>query len=263
VRKSILPIALSVFSLFLLSNYSIAQSEQPNVINTILFRDSLFWNAYNSCDIAGMQQHFSDDVEFYHDKGGLTVGLQNLITATKTNLCGNENFRLRREAVAGSIKVYPLQKSGVTYGAIISGEHVFYVVEKGKPERLDGLAKFTHVWMLTDNNWKMSRILSYDHGPAPYINRRKVIKVADVVLDQLSGQYIAPQSGICTVRRENDLLNLTIGDQKYILHPQSDNSFFAKDRDLTFEFKRNEKGNVSKLIVRENGNVVEEATRKN
>jgi hypothetical protein len=58
------------------------------------------------------------------------------------------------------------------YGAILTGEHVFYILEKGKSERLDGLAKFTHVWRFKDNEWKMHRVLSYDHGPAPYINKR-------------------------------------------------------------------------------------------
>ena len=109
---------------------------------------------------------FTNDVEFYHDKGGITNGLENLAMSMKKNLCSNENFRLRREAVAGTVKVFSLQQSNSIYGAIISGSHVFYINEKGKKERLDGLAKFTHVWLLKDNVWKMSRILSYDHGPA-------------------------------------------------------------------------------------------------
>ena len=54
----------------------------------------------------------------------------------------------------------------MVYGAILSGEHVFYVRQKGKPEVLDGRAKFTHLWLLKDGVWKMSRVLSYDHGPA-------------------------------------------------------------------------------------------------
>jgi len=31
----------------------------------------------------------------------------------------------------------------------------------------DGLAKFFHVWLLKDGTWKMARVISYDHGPAP------------------------------------------------------------------------------------------------
>jgi hypothetical protein len=245
------------------SNPLLAQSEKQDLTNGILLLDSLFWTAYNNCDIEKMQQYFTDDVEFYHDKGGLTLGVGNLVTSLRKNLCGNGGLKLRREAVKGSIKVFPLQGSDVIYGAIISGEHVFYVLEKGKEERLDGLAKFTNVWILSGNVWKMSRIFSYDHGPAPYVNHRKVVKLGDKILDQFAGQYLAPQSGVCKVQKETDLLHLIIGDQKYILYPQSDNIFFVKDRDLTFEFVKNQKGNISKMTVRENGNVVEEAVRKN
>ena len=210
-----------------------------------------------------MQHFFTDDVEFYHDRGGLTLGLENLITSLRKNLCGNENFKLRREAIEGTVKVFPLQNADVTYGALISGEHVFYVIEKGKSERLDGYGKFTDAWVLRDNVWKMSRILSYDHGPAPYVNKRKVTKLAGNLLDRYIGQYKAPQSGVCKVQREADLLHLLIGDQKYILYAQSDNTFFVKDRDLTFEFVKNQNGDVSKMTVRENGNVVEEAVKQN
>lgn len=258
---------ISVITIFLLSvcsffNLLLAQPENQNLTTTILLKDSLFWTAYNSCNIESMKQFFTDDVEFYHDKGGLTLGLENLTTSLRKNLCSNENLKLRREAVGGSVKVFSLQSSNVIYGAIISGEHVFYVLEKGKEERLDGLAKFTDVWVLRDNAWKMSRILSYDHGPAPYVTHRKVIKLPDSILNQFVGQYIAPQAGLCKVQRENDLLHLLIGDQKYVLYPQSDNSFFVKERDLTFDFSKNGQGTVSKMIVREKGKIVEEAVIK-
>ncbi len=245
------------------SNSLLAQSEKRNLTSTILLKDSLFWVAYNNCDIEIMQQFFTDDIEFYHDKGGLTLGRENLIRSVRKNLCGNGNLKLRREAIKESIKVFFLQGSDTIYGAIISGEHVFYILEKGKEARLDGLAKFTNVWILTDNVWRMSRVLSYDHGPAPFMNHRKVIKVADNILDQFAGQYVAPHSGICKVEREIDRLHLFIRDQKYILYPQSDNIFFTKERDLTFEFNKNENGKVSKMTVREKGNVVDEAVRKN
>jgi hypothetical protein len=262
MKISLIIIVLFLFCGSPFSNSLSAQSEKENLINGILLKDSLFWMAYNTCDVGAMQQFFTNDVEFYHDRGGLTLGLENLIANTKKNLCSNENFRLRREAIKGTVQVFPLQNADVTYGALISGEHVFYVLEKGKDERLDGYGKFTDVWVLRDNVWKMSRILSYDHGPAPYVNKRKEIKLADNILDRFAGQYIAPQSGVCKVQRESDVLHLLIGDQKYILYAQSDNLFFVKDRDLTFEFVKDQKGNISKMSVREKGNVVEEAVRK-
>lgn len=118
--------------------------------------------AYNQCDVDKMATFFTPDLEFYHDKSGLTTPLSALISSTRTGLCGNADWRLRREVVKGSLKVYPIAH----YGAILSGEHVFYINEKGKEERLDGRANFTHIWRLTNNEWKMSRVLSYDHRPA-------------------------------------------------------------------------------------------------
>ena len=114
-----------------------------------------------------MTSVISDDVEFYHDMGGVTLGRDSLMMSIKKNLCGNDNFRLRRAPVKGTVAVYVMKKDKVPYGAIISGQHVFYVNEKGNKEYLSGLARFSQLWILRDGAWKMTRILSYDHGPAP------------------------------------------------------------------------------------------------
>jgi uncharacterized protein DUF4440 len=154
---------------FLLLGCSIsllAQPEIKNITATILHEDSLFWLAYNNCDTAKFKQFFTQDVEFYHDKGGLTQGIDNMVLSMKKGLCGNDSFRIRREAVAETVKVYPLTKSNNIYAAIISGDHLFYIWGKGKQEKLDGLAKFMDLWLLKDGTWKMARIISYDHGPA-------------------------------------------------------------------------------------------------
>jgi hypothetical protein len=143
-----------------------AQNSQQELEALIRQKDKAFWDAYNRCDVAAMMKHFTTDVEFYHDKGGETKGLVPFTENTSKGLCGNEALRLRREEVAGSVEIFPMAKNGAIYGAIISGSHFFYVNEKGKAEYRDGLAKFTHLWLLEQGEWKMSRILSYDHGPA-------------------------------------------------------------------------------------------------
>ncbi len=132
----------------------------------IIKYDSLFWIGYNDCDTTAMAKYLSPDVEFYHDKGGILSDRKSLIESIQKNLCSNIDYHLRREAVKGTVNVYPLQKSNTIYGAVITGSHVFYIWEKGKKEFLDGKARFTHLWLLHDNKWKMTRILSFDHGPA-------------------------------------------------------------------------------------------------
>lgn len=74
---------------------------------------------------------------------------------------------MRREAVTGSVQVFPLENGGAIYGTNLSGEHVFTIWGKNKAEYPGGRARFTHIWLLqADGGWKMSRILSYDHRPA-------------------------------------------------------------------------------------------------
>ena len=161
-------------TLLLLATPSTAQTQPtfPDVATIkkeVLRLDSLFWQAYNACDVPGMAQFLSEDLEFYHDRGGLTTPKKALVAGLETGLCGNADQHLRREAVKGTVEVFPLQN----YGAILSGEHVFYVVPKGKEEYLDGIAKFTHVWRYEDGKWTMARVLSYDHAvpPADFENK--------------------------------------------------------------------------------------------
>jgi hypothetical protein len=244
--------------LFFLTLSSFAQTENE-VKAAVLHSDSLFWLAYNQCDLAGMQKFIATDVEFYHDKGGIQKGIDQFSNTTKKNLCGNSDFHLRREAVPGTVKVYVMTKDGVPYGAVLSGEHLFYVNEKGKKERLDGLAKFTHLWLYTDSAWKMSRILSYDHGPAPYINKRNEIELPESVLRKYAGNYKGPQTGPMTVTIGRNVLRLTIGKNVYELHPETQNRFFSIERDLEFEFKTGSNGKVEKMVVWENGAVAETA----
>jgi hypothetical protein len=139
-------------------------AQEPSA--AVLQRDAVFWKAYNDCDVKSMGEFFTDDVEFYHDRGGITLGLAGLVGTIRDNLCRNPEWRLRRQAVDGTVRVFPLNKDNTVYGAVLSGEHLFFILEKGKPERLDGRARFTHLWLAKDGVWKMSRILSYDHGPA-------------------------------------------------------------------------------------------------
>jgi hypothetical protein len=248
-------IALGTTLALLLIMRTAEAQEISNEEKTVLSLDSAFWNIYNTCDVTSMNKYFTDDIEFYHDKGGKMKGIDDLVSTTKRNLCSDDDFRLKREAVAGTVKFFPLKSDDKIYGGILTGQHVFYILRKGKSPQLDGLARFTHLWLLTDSGWKMSRVLSYDHGPAPYVNQRKEVKLGKKELQAHVGDYQAPNAGKCIVAQSNGLLELTIGDKKYTLHPESASVYFQTERDLTFEFVDN------KMVVRENGTVVEEAVR--
>lgn len=127
----------------------------------IIALDAAAFNYYNTCDLEKFVTYFSSDLEFYHDKGGYTVGTEKFIDNTRKYICNNPEGKVLRKPVTASLKVYPLY----SYGAILEGEHQFYLLANDK-EKLTGKAKFTHLWLLKDGVWKMSRVLSYDHKAA-------------------------------------------------------------------------------------------------
>ncbi len=124
--------------------------------------DSLIFDVgFNTCDLSSYDSIISDDLEFYHDKGGITSGKTAFIASIRNNICGGPN-KVKRELVPSSMKIYPLYNNNVLYAFIQEGEHDFAVLYKGKWNK-GSRAKFTILWILEDKNWKMKRVLSYDH----------------------------------------------------------------------------------------------------
>lgn len=123
----------------------------------------LFAAVFDTCDIATLATLVTDDFEFFHDKDGLssTSGAQfvKAIEGTCARQKTGEDYRARRELVAGSMQVYPLNN----YGAIEIGRHRFYQLLPGKPEKLVEDSQFTQVWKKDETGWKLARVLSYDH----------------------------------------------------------------------------------------------------
>ena len=146
---------LIFFFLIAMANPVNAQfGKSGDLFNEIAHMDSVLFNAFNNRDIEKFKTLFTTDLEFYHDKGGLTdynYTIQSLRNTTA------QNNGLRRELVKGSLEVYPIKD----YGAIQIGAHTFCHPENG---RMDcGTFKFVHVWKKINNEWKITRVISYDH----------------------------------------------------------------------------------------------------
>ncbi|HLT07046.1 MAG TPA: nuclear transport factor 2 family protein [Cyclobacteriaceae bacterium] len=123
--------------------------------------DSVVFKAYNTCNLADFGNYFVDDLEFYHDKSGMISSRKTMLEALEVVLCGDKNVRTRRVLIKDSLQVYPLHN----FGAIQMGEHQYYKSFNGQPEELVEVAKFTHIWKHEGNDWKITRVLSYDHQP--------------------------------------------------------------------------------------------------
>lgn len=128
-----------------------------DLFNQIRIADSSLFYASNNCDSLNYKKYFTDDLEFYHDLGGLTIGIKNELQSFK-EMCAR-NSAIRRELVKGSLEVYPLKN----FGAVEIGVHRFYHTNKGQSEKLSGTYKFIHVWKNVNGEWKISRIISYGH----------------------------------------------------------------------------------------------------
>lgn len=116
--------------------------------------DARLFDAYNRCDLDAFRALLADDLEFYHDQGGLMLGADAVTEATRKHICG----KVRRELVPGTLEVDRIE----SYGAIELGSHRFCELEG---EHCMGIARFVQVWKRDGDDWKATRIISFGHRP--------------------------------------------------------------------------------------------------
>ena len=131
---------------------------QADLDKAITALDTELFDAYNHCDLKTFDSLLADDVEFYHDQGGVTLGRQKLTESIKNNICTGDTQRI---LVPGTLKIYYMKG----YGAIEMGVHRF-MHPKTEASNGTGEASFVQLWQFKDGNWKLTRVLSYDHHSA-------------------------------------------------------------------------------------------------
>lgn len=127
-----------------------------DLYDTIASMDSVLFDAFNSHDLNKLGNFFASELEFYHDKGGLTFynqTMQNFGSLFEKN----KTTGLRRDLVKGSLEVYPIKD----FGAVEICLHTFCHVENGKNDC--GTFKNVMLWQKKKEGWKITRIISYDH----------------------------------------------------------------------------------------------------
>ena len=127
-------------------------------------RDSqLFELVFERCDPARLETMLTPDFEMYHDKDGVVARSAAAFVADDAKDCEAKKkpdaWRSRRALVEASLSVHPVPG----YGAIEDGEHVFYERQGNGPEKLVGRARFTQLWALTPDGWRLARVFSYAH----------------------------------------------------------------------------------------------------
>src|SRR5215470_5921138 len=131
---------------------------QAELDQAITELDRQLFDAYNRCDLKKFDSLLADDVEFYHDQGGVTLGHEKLTESIKNNICTGDTQRV---LVPGTLKIYYMKG----YGAIEMGVHRF-LHPKTQAVNGTGEASFVHLWQYKDGAWKITRALSYDHHSA-------------------------------------------------------------------------------------------------
>jgi hypothetical protein len=127
---------------------------QIELFNKVANLDSSLFAAYNSKNLDLMKTYFTKDLEWYQDNGGL-IDFEKVFSNFQSIF--NREYDLKRNLIKESLEVHPIEG----YGAIEIGKHQFKHVENGKLEI--GTFKFVMIWKNDNGNWKISRVISYDH----------------------------------------------------------------------------------------------------
>lgn len=184
---TILSILLTTFSAF-------AQVDKnSDLYKTVLAKDSLLFDVgFNHCDIKQFENLLSDNLKFYHDKDGISDKTK-FLTDLKNGICNSQtNRQVQRFLVKESTEIFPLYKNGVLYCAVQNGEHKF----SEKRESQGGIAKFTNVWQLENNELKLTTSFSFDHQADENKKTEKSIFDNDTEIDEWLKENKVPTLGI-------------------------------------------------------------------
>lgn len=123
----------------------------------ILRHDQTLFDAYNRCDLPAFGAMVTDDIEFYHDKGGLSVGRAPLLKAIENNIC----HKVKRELMKETLEVYPM----ANYGALEIATHSFCNLRETPvcAAATNGTGKLVHLWKKQGDGYVLARVLSFDH----------------------------------------------------------------------------------------------------
>lgn len=124
-------------------------AQPADLTQKITSLDSIFFKAYNECDLATQAKFYSDSIEFYHDIGGLATDKKELLASTEKYICG----KVTRMLEPGTIEVSPVPG----FGAIEIGMHRFTNHQEGSESRP---SRFVIVWKNDHDKWTITRVIS-------------------------------------------------------------------------------------------------------
>ncbi|MEE9363815.1 MAG: DUF3471 domain-containing protein [Cellulophaga sp.] len=233
-----------LFLLFAISSCNAQIEKGSDLFATLKAKDSLLFEVgFNQCNLKQMEKLVVDGIEFYHDRDGITKSKKHFIKSVKENLCFSGKNVIERVLDKASLEVFPLYKGDNLYGALQTGIHSFG----------DTKANFSHIWLLENNEWKISRVINYNHHKEKIPSKGKFITLSNKDLKQYVGVYEFSPEFVLTVRiKGNQLYGGSQGDEVAI-NCYATHKFIDGEQTHDLEFILDKKGNVTNLLMKGDG----------
>ena len=138
-----------IFLSIICFSYTAHAQSNDELYKTVVKLDSIFFHAYNNCDMVAQTAIYNDSIEFFHDRTGLETSKKNVLASTEKYICG----KVERILVPGSIEVSPLPG----YGAVELGQHMFHNKTENSTSKP---SKFVIIWKNTNGKWTITKVIS-------------------------------------------------------------------------------------------------------
>ncbi|GMN11585.1 DUF4440 domain-containing protein [Croceitalea sp. MTPC9] len=235
---------LATLTLVITYNLDAQSNTETEFFKTLKMADSLLFDVgFNECNLQQVAQLVGDDIEFYHDKDGITKSKTKFLASIKDNLCSSGKNMLKRVLDESSLEVFPLYKDGKLYGAIQNGVHNFAQTK----------ASFSHVWLIKKGQWKLSRVLSYNHHQEQDTSKDNRITLSTNELKQYIGDYeFSPEFVLTVSLKDGDLYGGAEG-QDVKIHCYDKHKFIDDEQTSDLTFLMDDNGTVSGLYMKGSG----------
>lgn len=233
-----------LFILFSATRITAQIDKQSDLFKTLKAKDSLlFQDGFNQCNLNQIEKLVVDDIEFYHDKDGITQSKQKFINSIRKNICASDKNSIKRVLEETSLDVFPLYQEGKLYGALQKGIHHF-----GETK-----ANFSHLWLKENTEWKLSRVISYNHHQEKNIQKIEFIQLPLKVMKIYPGVYEFSPEFILTVQIKDNVLYGGSQGQEVAIHCYDEHKFIDDEQTHNLKFIVNKKGIVTGLHMTGSG----------
>jgi CubicO group peptidase (beta-lactamase class C family) len=122
------------------------------------------------------------------------------------------------------------------------------------PEREAGAVVMTNSDSGMGLYYEILRSIAHEYGwPSFNSVEKSLVSLSSEDMIEFEGKYRMENGVVLTVSIENDHLRLGTGRNSYHLYPESRNKFFDIDFGFTMDFKRNDAGIVSEIVLDRGG----------